>query len=68
MWSRPSQVSWSSGTSASVPSGKPTTTDCLSTRSERTLPVMQPPPPQEAEHGVFTRGSRERSASYVENS
>src|SRR4026207_527833 len=48
MWSRPSQVSWASGTSASVPSGNPTITDCFRTRSERTLPVMQPPPPPSA--------------------
>src|SRR6266851_5284890 len=61
MWSRPSQVSWSSGTSASVPSGKPTTTDCLSTRIERTLPVMQPPPPQEAAYAAqWCRGGIHR--------
>src|SRR2546429_4896898 len=48
-----SQVSWSSGTSASVPSGKPTATVCLSTRIDVTLPAMQPPPPHEAWHGVL---------------
>jgi hypothetical protein len=51
-----------------VPSGKTTITDCLRTRIERTLPVMQPPPPHEAWQGLFTRGSWARSSWYVENS
>src|SRR5207245_5003023 len=63
MCASPCQVTWSSGTSASVPSGKPTTTLCLRTRIDLILPVMQPPPPQEAWQGVFTRGSRDRSSS-----
>src|SRR5207247_3742979 len=46
MCDRPSHVTWSIGTSASVPSGKPTMTLCFRTRSERILPLMQPPPPQ----------------------
>src|SRR5207244_3107370 len=44
----------SSGTSASVPSGNPTTTVCLRTRIDFTLPAMQPPPPHVAWHGVLT--------------
>ena len=60
---RPSHVIAESGTSASVPSGKPTTTDSLRTRSDLTLPDMHPPPPQDAWHGVLTLGSRARRAS-----
>src|SRR5262249_31771765 len=59
---RPSQVSWASGTSASVPSGKPTTTDCLSTRSDLTFPVMHPLPPQSAWQAVLTLGRWGRSS------
>src|SRR5207302_8161794 len=59
---RPSQVSSASGTSASVPSGKPTSTGSLRTRSDLILPVMQPPPPHEAWQGVLTFGSRARSS------